>query len=126
MKKLFHFLVVLFMIPLFISCSEEQTVFDESMLIGKWQEFNMEEGATLNFEVYNMDGMGYTWNESDDVFESEAQPFTWELDQSTMTQIHIMEGGQQIPKVYTLIKLTNSELSYKDDFGLTHDFIKVN
>ena len=41
-------------------------------------------------------------------------------------QIHIMEGGQKIPKVYTLIKLTNSELSYKDDFGGTHDFIKVN
>ena len=41
-------------------------------------------------------------------------------------QIHIMEGGQKIPKVYTLTKLTNSELSYKDDFGGTHDFIKVN
>jgi len=125
MKKLFHFFVVLSMIPLFISCVEEPIVFDESMLFGKWQEFNVD-GATLNFEVYNEDGTGYTWDEADDVFESEAQPFMWELDQATMTQIHIMEGGQQIPKVYTLIKLTNSELSYKDDFGGTHDFIKVN
>ena len=125
MKKLFPFFVVLSMIPLFTSCVEEPTVFDESMLFGKWQEFNVD-GATLNFEVYNEDGTGYTWDEADDVFESEARPFTWELDQSTMIQIHIMEGGQKIRKVYTLTKLTNSELSYKDDYGIRHDFIKVN
>lgn len=126
MKKLFSsFLVFLLISLMFTSCVENQTFFDESLLFGKWQEFNMD-GSTLNFEVYNVDGTGYTWDEADDVTEAEAQPFTWELNQATLMQIHIMEGGQKIPKVYTLTKLTNSELSYKDDFGGTHDFIKVN
>ena len=102
------------------SCSPDKDVeFDKTLLTGKWQETN-----TLNFEVYNADGTGYTWDEADDVTEAEAQQFTWTLEEDVLTHIHIMEMGGNIPKVYTVTKLTATELTYEDDFGKTHTFNK--
>ena len=63
------------------SCSPDKDVeFDKTLLTGKWQETN-----TLNFEVYNADGTGYTWDEADDVTEAEAQQFTWTLEEDVLT-----------------------------------------
>ena len=102
------------------SCSPDSDVeFDKTLLYGKWQE-----NKTKNFEVYNSDGTGYTWDEADDVTEAEAQQFTWTLEGDALTHIHIMEMGANIPKVYTVTKLTATELTYKDDFGKTHTFNK--
>ena len=102
------------------SCSPDSDVeFDKTLLYGKWQE-----NKTKNFEVYNSDGTGYTWDEADDVTEAEAQPFEWTLEGENLTHIHIMEMGANIPKVYTVTKLTATELTYKDDFGKTHTFNK--
>ena len=103
------------------SCSPDPDVeLDKTLLYGKWQETN-----SLNFEVYKSDGTGYTWDEADDVTEAEAQPFTWTLEDGILTHIHIMEMGAEIPKVYTVTKLTATELSYEDDFGKVHTFTKV-
>ena len=102
------------------SCSPNKDVeFDKTLLYGKWQEAN-----TKNFEVYNEDGTGHTWDEADDVTEAEAQQFTWTLEGENLTHIHIMEMGANIPKVYTVTKLTATELTYEDDFGKTHTFNK--
>ena len=102
------------------SCSPDTSVeFDKTLLYGKWQETN-----SLNFEVYKADGTGYTWDEADDVTEAEAQPFTWTLEDGILTHIHIMEMGAEIPKVYTVTKLTATELSYEDDFGKVHSLWK--
>ena len=103
------------------SCSPDIDVeFDKTLLYGKWQETN-----SLNFEVYKADGTGYTWDEADDVTEAEAQPFKWTLEGDDLTHIHIMEMGASIPKVYTVTKLTATELAYEDDFGKTHTFGKI-
>ena len=102
------------------SCSPDPDVeLDKTLLYGKWQETN-----SLNFEVYKADGTGYTWDEADDVTEAEAQPFTWTLEDGILTHIHIMEMGADIPKVYTVTKLTATELSYEDDFGKVHNLWK--
>ena len=103
------------------SCSPDNDVeLDQTLLYGKWQETN-----SLNFEVYKADGTGYTWDEADDVTEAEAQPFTWTLEGDVLTHIHIMEMGANIPKVYTITKLTATELTYEDDYGKTHTFDKI-
>ena len=108
------------------SCSPEPDIeLDQTLLYGKWQEFNNATGNTLNFEVYKSDGTGYTWDEADDVTEAEAQPFTWTLEGDALTHIHIMEMGASIPKVYTITKLTATELTYEDDFGKKHTFSKI-
>ena len=102
------------------SCSPDTDVeFDQTLLTGKWQENN-----SLVFEVYGKDGSGYTWDEADDVTEAEAQPFTWGLNGNILTQMHTMEMGGNVPKVYTVTKLTATELIYEDNYGNKHTFWK--
>lgn len=103
-----------------VSCIEiDDDPFDESLLIGKWQS------GTL-FYTYNYDGSGATWDESDDVTENEAQKFTWTLVEAELTHIHILEmGGNAVPKLYTLNKLTQISLEYEDSFGKQFSFSKV-
>ena len=124
MKNLKLFIIAIFAVSAIIvsmsSCSPDTDVeFDKTLLYGKWQENN-----TKNFEVYNEDGTGYTWDEADDVTETEAQPFTWTLEGETLQHIHIMEMGANIPKVYTVTKLSATELAYEDDYGKIHTFNK--
>lgn len=124
MKHLRLFIIAIIAVSTVIlsmsSCSPEiNTEFDKTLLVGKWQENN-----SLNFEVYKADGTGYTWDEADDVTESEAQHFTWTLEGDVLTHIHIMEMGAEIPKIYTVTKLTATELSYEDDYGKIHTLWK--
>lgn len=93
--------------------------FDESLLIGYWQS------GTLH-EYYQEDGTGYTWDTVDDVHEEEAQPYTWTLSGSTLTQYHQMELGGVVPKTYTLTILDASTLAYHDSYGTSYVFHKGN
>ncbi|MDR1860473.1 MAG: hypothetical protein LBR06_06095 [Bacteroidales bacterium] len=104
------------------SCTPEEedpVSFDQTLLYGKWQS------GTL-FEVYESDGNGHTWDTGDDVDELEAQPFTWTLTEDNLVQIHIMTNGTNVPKSYTVTKLTASTLSYHDDYNKSYTFSKVN
>ncbi len=121
MKKALYFLIPCILVSLFFtSCGkEEEESFDESLLIGKWVS------GTL-FYRYDSDGTGGTWDTDDDVTEEEAQPFTWTLEKSTLTHIHIMEEmGGNVPRVYTVKELTAEKLRYVDDFGKEYSFDKV-
>ena len=123
MKKTFLYMLAVVAAALcFTSCQQEEPSFDESLLIGKWQEI-----GTQVFYTYASDYTGKTWDEADDVTEAEAQPFTWTLDYATLTQIHIMEMGSNVPKTYTVTQLTSSKLVYEDPtIGAEHSFNKVN
>ena len=110
--------IILMMVTLIVSCEIEE-MFDETLLIGKWKS------GTLYYR-YFADGDGYSWDEGDDVTEDEAQDFTWTLEKSVMTHIHILEIGGTVPKVYTVTELTETSLQYKDDFGKSFSFTKVN
>lgn len=101
----------------FSSCEKEDN-FDEALLIGKWVSGTV-------YEKYLSDHNGSTWDTSDNVTESEAQPFTWTLVKAELTQIHIMEIGGNVPKYYTVTELTSTSLKYKDSFGVSHSFTKV-
>ena len=103
----------------FVSCEpDEPTSFDETLLYGKWVEGTV-------YERYKDDGTGYTWDTADDVSEEEAQDFTWTLDGDQLVQKHIMEIGGIVPKTYTVTELTETTLSYQDDYGTTYQFTKV-
>lgn len=91
--------------------------FDKTLLGGKWLS------GTL-YEYYAPDGTGYTWDILDDVTEEEAQPFTWTLENATLTQIHKMEMGGNVPKVYTVTKLTATTLEYHDNYDKYYTFTK--
>ena len=120
MKKIFYFFtLVLFASVMLHSCTEEPVSFDKTLLYGKWKS------GTL-FYTYSSNGSGKTWDESDDVDESEAQPFTWTLTDDNLVQIHIMEMGGNVPKSYTVTDLTATTLKYKDAYGKQFSFTKVN
>ncbi len=119
MKKALIFLMATILIGLMLVSCEKEDDFDESFLIGKW------ESGTLYYR-YFVDGTGYSWDEGDDVTENEAQDFTWTLEKSELTHIHILEIGGTVPKVYTVTELTSTRLRYEDGFGKSYSFIKVN
>ena len=86
--------------------------FDVTHLYGKW----CQEGTKIYYK-YNDDGTGATWDESDDVYEDEAQAFTWEVDGSEMIHIHLTETGTaQIPKYYII---TFPQLQLQAGVGVT-------
>ena len=93
------------------------STFNESLIIGKWQNGTV-------YERYNTDSTGTTWDTGDDVSESEAQEFTWSIDGNKLEQIHTIENGGVVPKTYTLTTLSDTSLVYRDDFGATQTFIK--
>ena len=121
MKKICYLLGFCIIFVLLYSCEDKRKKnnFDQSLIPGKW-------GQGLLFEKYFSDGTGYTWDENDDVKEDEAQRFTWTLEKDQLTQIHVGEMGQKVPKLYTVTELTSSSFKYRDDYGTYYSFTKVN
>ena len=116
------------------SCSlGTEPTFQENDLLGLWQEDG--KGAFVRFTadkdstgVYKY---GCEWNEGEGVFESDLTKygngwFKWKLVKADLTEIHLMEyGGAELPKVYTVTKLNDTELKYEDDFKNVHSFQKM-
>lgn len=96
----------------------EDQVYDSDMIIGLWQSGSV-------YYRYNEDGSGCTWDTADDVMESEASKFTWELNKRRFLHFHQMEIGGIIPKAYTITKLDLANMEYKDDFDVKSVFVKV-
>ena len=122
MKKIKNFLCygcfLLFCVTI-VSCGGPEADFNSSLIPGKWKQ------GTL-YDYYNADGTGHTWDEADDVFEDEAQKFKWKLEKDRLTQIHLMEiNGAEIPKAYTVTELSSTKFQYKDSYGKTFSFTKV-
>jgi hypothetical protein len=117
-KTLFYLSMGALLGILAVSCEPLPVTFDESLLIGKWKS------GTLYYK-YLADGSGGTWDTADDVTEAEAQAFTWTLENDVLTQNHILEIGGIVPKVYTVTELTETTLTYHDDFGVEWSFTKV-
>lgn len=96
----------------------EDQVYDSDMIIGLWQSGSV-------YYRYNEDGSGWTWDTADDVMESEASKFTWELNKRRFLHFHQMEIGGIIPKAYTITKLDLANMEYEDDFDVKSVFVKV-
>lgn len=121
MKRLALIILSISLVMLFTTAcekEEEDDSFDETLIIGKWQSGSL-------FERYDIGYGGATWDTIDDVFEDEAQKFTWSIEIDQLEQIHIIENGGVVPKVYTITTLSASTLVYKDDFGSVKTFSKL-
>lgn len=135
-KNILRIALVALVGALMAACTPVEPAFDEANLIGYWQENGTEAFVRFTTEKSN-DGYqyGYEWNEDeeDEVLESDVLAdrygngwFKWQLVKSNLTEIHLMtNGGADIPKIYTVTKLTETELQYRDDYKKTHSFSKV-
>lgn len=122
MKKICGVLLAMMaLLSLSTACTKEEE-FAQEDLVGVWEN----DDNAGEFWRYRSDLTGCTWDEGEDVQESEAQKFTWTLETNVLTQIHIIEiSGSGIPKVYTVTELTSSSLVYEDSFGKAYYFTRV-
>ncbi len=132
MKKLLHIILFLVIVLGLAACHKpEEISFDPSLLYGKWQEGSVYEryyASAIERVLPNGDTVqvnGTTWDVSDDVTEEEAQLFNWTLTGATLKHEHV-GTFVTVPKVYTIIMLGSNNLVYKDDYGVTHHYSKVN
>ena len=113
--------------------NNEEPTFKQADLLGLWQEEGTEAFVRFTNEADETGEYKYgrEWNESEDIFESDLKPygngwFKYKLVQSDLTEIHLMDnGGADIPKVYVVAKLTDTELHYKNEFGTLTKLSKV-
>lgn len=103
-----------------VSCHHDDPIFDPALLVGKWV-------SGTEYYRYDADGTGVTWDTSDDVSEEEGQPYTWQFNETNnrLTLLHQMEMGGVIPKYYTVTKLTEDLLQYKDQYNQSFTYNRV-
>lgn len=132
MKKTLIYATLLCAMVGFVACTPAVS-FDEDLLIGKWEDDNSDGLYYVYLTETDETGSyqyGKTWDEKDDVTEEDLQYhgngwFKWQLVQSDLTQIHLMDnGGAEIPKIYTITYLDDNTLQYKDEFN-QYSFHKV-
>lgn len=135
-KKLIFYSIIAIIAIAMTSCftpNPPEGAFAEADLLGLWQEENKEAFVRFTNESDDFGEYKYgrEWDESEDIFESDLKPygngwFKYKLIQSDLTEIHLMDnGGAEIPKVYVVTKLTDTELHYQDDFGKITRFVKI-
>lgn len=123
MKRILFYLCMFLAVSFLAVSCEPETSFDESLLIGEWT--TPSELGLFHYKYFE-DGTGYTWDDGEDVNESEAQPYTWTLVNAELTQIHLMESSDpDITLIFTVTELTATTLKYHDDFGDSYSFTKV-
>ena len=142
MKKRIVFLSVLAVIALTMtSCwNVPEEVFDEANLFGKWIKDDATGLDSVPVEFVRFTDeldptgeykYGRQWNVSEDIYEEDLKPygngwFKYKLVNSKLTEIHLMDnGGADVPKIYTVLQLTDDVLKYKDNRGVITTFVKV-
>lgn len=67
---------------------------------------------------------GAYWNPAEDVNEDEAIGLVWTLDGADLLVVKQMYMGGKVPNNYTVTALTESSMTWKDDFGNSTTFTK--
>lgn len=133
MKKKIVFFSVVALLAIVVTSCQKEVSFQEVDLLGLWQEEGTE--AFVRFTAENDSTgeykYGREWDESDEMSESDLKPygngwFKYKLVKSDLTEIHLMDNGAaELPEKYVVIELTDTDLQYEDDRGVSHSFDKV-
>lgn len=139
MKKSIQFLFLAFVAVALASCdmfNKTTPSYQLSDLQGLWQENNTEHYVRFTTEQSEETGYlyGREWDEAEDITEDDLLPkgngwFKYLFETTgSLTEIHLMDnGGAEIPKVYVVTVLNDTELSYyeKDHKSIKFNFTKV-
>ena len=148
--KRFHQLLLLALIgAVLTSCNmfkKQQPEFQLEDLQGLWKETthtDLQHYVRFTKEASEETGYlyGREWDEAEDVFEQDLLDFLEKHDihgngwfkykfekDGNLTEIHLMDnGGAEIPKIYVVTVLTDTELAYyeKDHKSIKFTFEKV-
>ena len=96
---------------------------EPGQLVGCWQVT-----GTQEYWRYRSDYSGVTWDESEDISEEESNlTYTWTINGDELTHVFSGEmGNQAVPKVYTVTSISANAMEWKDIYGMTKTFNKVN
>ena len=102
-------------------CIKDILNFFADDITGRW----VVEG-TQEYWRFRIDGTGVTWDESEDISESESNlRFEWTLDEDELTCVFRGENeNQAVPKVYYIRKLTSERMEWEDIYGRTVKLVK--
>lgn len=139
MRKSIQFLFLAFVAVALASCdmfNKTTPSYQLSDLQGLWQENNTEHYVRFTKEQSDETGYlyGREWDEAEDITEDDLLPkgngwFKYQFKTTgDLTEIHFMDnGGAQIPKIYVVSKLTDTDLVYyeKDYPSIKFNFTKV-
>ena len=134
--KLFYLLVSAAVIICFNSCLELPDKVDTSKddqytsdIVGRWRkvsESDINPSGNYLYYVYQADGWGYTWDEGDDIIESEVVNdnyhgngwFEWSIYNARVTEKHHFRSSSAITtKTYKIQQLSDTRLSKYDEAG---------
>lgn len=134
--KLFYSLVSAAVIICFNSCLELPDKVDTSKddqytsdIVGRWRkasESDYNAAGNYLYYVYQSDGWGYTWDEGDDIIESEVVNdnyhgngwFEWSIYNARVTEKHHFRSSSAITtKTYKIQQLSDTRLSKYDEAG---------
>ena len=139
MRKSIQILFLAFVAVALASCdmfNKTTPSYSLSDLQGLWQRNNTQEFVRFTTEQSDETGYlyGREWDEAEDITEDDLLPkgngwFKYLFETTgSLTEIHLMDnGGAEIPKVYVVTVLTDTELSYyeKDHKSIKFSFSKV-
>lgn len=139
MKKFLYVALVAIVGICFVSCDKKQKEFYLSDLQGLWQNDN----TSTWYMRFTMDKADYAncywgreWGDfGDDITEEDLLDpenihgngwFQYKLEvNGEFTYIHMMENkGADVPKVYKMITLTSSKMTFEDDLKTKRSFTK--
>ena len=124
-KRFLSYCLLLTAMAVMVGCTEKaEVVVDRNALVGKWQATD----NTSEFWRYNADGTGKTWDESDDVHETDTVGvlhFNWTTVQSHIELDYYGEMGQHAYENYTVTRQTSDSLVWKDLYGDYRTFVKI-
>ena len=124
-KRFLSYCLLLTAMAAMVGCTEKaEVVVDRNALVGKWQATD----NTSEFWRYNADGTGKTWDESDDVHETDTVGvlhFNWTTVQSHIELDYYGEMGQHAYENYTVTHQTQDSLVWKDLYGDYRTFVKT-
>lgn len=129
--KRFKFLLILCCAVLtMVSCDKIKFKPDKELMYGTWvgkdvhYRFDRTYRAYELFDSTTVQVNGAYWNPAEDVNEDEAIGLIWTLDEDDLTVVKQMYMGGKVPNAYTVTALTESSMTWKDDFGNTTTFAK--
>lgn len=139
MRKSIQILFLAFVAVALASCdmfNKTTPSYQLSDLQGLWQENNTEHYVRFTKEQSDETGYlyGREWDEAEDITEDDLLPkgngwFKYQFKSTgDLTEIHLMDnGGAEIPKIYVVSKLTDTDLVYyeKEYPSIKFNFTKV-
>ncbi|MBP5678101.1 MAG: hypothetical protein J6W88_06365 [Bacteroidales bacterium] len=121
MKRVLFFAVLMALAV--CACQKDEHInVNPSDLVGKWQRTGTEEYWRINAA-----NDGVTWDESQDISEEESNlTFTWDLDQDEITCLFSgLVENKVVPKVYTIRSISGNNMTWRDEYGLSMSFVRV-